>query len=238
VLSIRNVSAGYGPIEVVRAVNMEVAAGECVALIGWSGSGKTTLLKTVVGLLPATAGDIFYDGENITRVAAHLRVAKGIVMVPEGRHLFTGMSVYENILVGAHTVSSRADIERRAEYVFELFPILKTRRNQIAGTLSGGEQQMCAIARALMSAPRLLIIDELSLGLAPVVVSHLARAIIAIRRIGTTIVLVEQDAELATSIADRAYVIKRGQIAMAAASASLKNDPDIRRDFLWKAASR
>jgi branched-chain amino acid transport system ATP-binding protein len=238
VLSIRNVSAGYGPIEVIRAVNMEVAAGECVALIGWSGSGKTTLLKTVVGLLPATAGDIFYDGENITGVAAHLRVAKGIVMVPEGRHLFTGMSVYENMLVGAHTVSSRADIGRRAEYVFELFPILKTRRNQIAGTLSGGEQQMCAIARALMSAPRLLIIDELSLGLAPVVVSHLARAIIAIRRLGTTIVLVEQDAELATSISDRAYVIKRGQIAMAAASASLKNDPAIRRDFLWKAASR
>jgi branched-chain amino acid transport system ATP-binding protein len=238
VLSIRNVSAGYGPIEVIRAVNMEVAAGECVALIGWSGSGKTTLLKTVVGLLPATAGDIFYDGENITGVAAHLRVAKGIVMVPEGRHLFTGMSVYENILVGAHTVSSRADLERRTEYVFELFPILKTRRDQIAGTLSGGEQQMCAIARALMSAPRLLIIDELSLGLAPVVVSHLGGAIIAIRRLGTTIVLVEQDAELATSISDRAYVIKRGQIAMAAVSASLKNDPDIRRDYLWKAANQ
>lgn len=237
-LSIRNVSACYGPIEVVRAVNMEVAAGECVALIGWSGSGKTTLLKTVVGLLPTSAGDIFYDGENITGVAAHLRVAKGIVMVPEGRHLFAGMSVFENMLVGAHTVSSRADVEKRTEYVFELFPVLKARRDQIAGTLSGGEQQMCAIARALMSSPRLLIIDELSLGLAPIVVAHLARTIVEIRNLGTTIVLVEQDAELATSISDRAYVIKRGRIAVSAASSALKDDPDIRRDFLWKAASR
>jgi branched-chain amino acid transport system ATP-binding protein len=236
-LSIRALSAGYGPIEVVRAVDMDVAAGECVALIGWSGSGKTTLLKTIVGLLQASGGEVSYRGENITGLAAHLRVAKGLVMVPEGRHLFAGMSVFENIIVGAHIVRDGAEAAKRIEYVYDLFPILKMRRTQLAGTLSGGEQQMCAIARALMSGPRLLLIDELSLGLAPVVVSHLVEAILAIRKLGTAIVVVEQDAELAMSITDRTYVLQRGQIVVATDSAALMSDPEIRRDYLWKAAS-
>src|SRR5512135_1423226 len=168
-LSIKNLSAGYGPIEVVHAIDMDVAAGECVALIGWSGSGKTTFMKTVVGLLRASSGEIIYEGRDLIPLPAHLYVTRGIAMVPEGRHLFAGMSVYENILVGAHTVDNRASIAEQETLIFELFPILEQRRDQIAGTLSGGEQQMCAIGRALMSRPRLLLIDELSLGLAPVV---------------------------------------------------------------------
>jgi branched-chain amino acid transport system ATP-binding protein len=236
-LSIRNLSVGYGPIEIVRAFDMDVATGECVALIGWSGSGKTTLLKAIAGLLQATSGEIVYEGETITGLAAHLHVTKGIGTVLEGRHLFAGMSVYDNILVGAHTITDDALVAKRVESVFELFPILKHRRDQIAGTLSGGEQQMCAIGRALMSEPRLLLIDELSLGLAPVVVSHLVETLAVIRRLGTTVILVEQDTRLALSITDRAYVMRLGQITKTAASALLADDPEIQRDYLWKAAN-
>ena len=237
-LAIRNLSAGYGPIEVVRTIDMDVAAGECVALIGWSGSGKTTLLKTVAGLLQASSGAIVYEGFDIIDLPAHQRVARGIAMVPEGRHLFAGMSLHENILVGAHTVEDRDVVARQQELVFELFPILKQRSNQIAGTLSGGEQQMCAIGRALMSRPRLLLIDELSLGLAPIVVTRLVEALISIRKLGTTIVVVEQDASLALSIADRAYIMQRGQIERSAPSAILKNDVAIQRDYLGERQTR
>src|ERR1041384_3825488 len=231
-LAIRNLSAGYGPIEVVRTIDMDVAAGECVALIGWSGSGKTTFLKTVAGLLQASSGEIVYEGFDIVGLPAHQRVARGIAMVPEGRHLFAGMSLHENILVGAHIVEDRDVVARQQELVFELFPILKQRSNQIAGTLSGGEQQMCAIGRALMSRPRLLLIDELSLGLAPIVVTRLVEALMSIRKLGTTIVVVEQDASLALSIADRAYIMQRGAIERSAPSAILKNDAAIQRDYL------
>ena len=237
-LAIRNLSAGYGPIEVVRTIDMDVAAGECVALIGWSGSGKTTFLKTVAGLLQASSGEIVYEGFEIVGLPAHQRVARGIAMVPEGRHLFAGMSLHENILVGAHTVEDRDVVARQQELVFELFPILKQRCNQIAGTLSGGEQQMCAIGRALMSRPRLLLIDELSLGLAPIVVTRLVEALISIRKLGTTIVVVEQDASLALSIADRAYIMQRGQIERSAPSAILKNDVAIQRDYLGERQTR
>ena len=217
---------------------MDVAAGECVALIGWSGSGKTTFLKTVAGLLQASSGEIVYEGFDIIGLPAHQRVARGIAMVPEGRHLFAGMSLHENILVGAHTVEDRDVVARQQELVFELFPILKQRRNQIAGTLSGGEQQMCAIGRALMSRPRLLLIDELSLGLAPIVVTRLVEALISIRKLGTTIVVVEQDASLALSIADRAYIMQRGQIERSAPSAILKNDAGIQRNYLGERQTR
>jgi branched-chain amino acid transport system ATP-binding protein len=233
-LSVRNLSAGYGPIEIVRAVDMDVTAGECVALIGWSGCGKTTLLKTVAGLLEASAGQVFYEGRDIVLLPAHLRVAKGIALVPEGRHLFAGMSVHENILVGAHTVENTKIIAEQENLIFELFPILKQRRNQIAGTLSGGEQQMCAIGRALMSGPRLLLIDELSLGLAPIVVARLVEALTAIRRLGTTIIVVEQDASLALSISDRAYIMQSGQIKLTAFSATLMLDTAIQRDYTGK----
>ena len=222
-LSIRNLSTRYGSIEIVRAVDMDVAAGECVTLLGWSGSGKTTLMKTIAGLLVPSSGEIIYEGVNIVDQPAHRRVANGLAMVPEGRHLFAGMSVYDNLLVGAHCVRDRRGIARQQDLIFELFPILKQRRNQIAGTLSGGEQQMCAIGRALMSAPRLLLIDELSLGLAPVVVSRLVQALKTIRELGTTLVVVEQDSSLAMTMADRAYIIQRGRITMAGRADELRN---------------
>ena len=236
-LSIRKLSAGYGPIAVVRAIDMDVAAGECVALIGWSGSGKTTVMKTVAGLLPASSGEIVYEGQDIALLPAHLRVPMGMAMVPEGRHLFAGMTAYENVLVGAHTVHNDTSVAERTDFIFELFPILKERRNQIAGTLSGGEQQMCAIARALMSKPRLLLIDELSLGLAPVVVARLVEALKTIRKLGATIIVVEQDAALALAISDRAYVIQGGQIKVAGASAVLQSNPMVRQDYIGQSRS-
>ena len=231
-LSIRNLSTRYGPIEIVRAVEMDIAAGECVALIGWSGSGKTTLMKTIAGLLQSSSGEILYEGINIVRQPAHMRVANGLAMAPEGRHLFSGMSVYENLLVGAHTVRDRQVIARQEELIFELFPILKQRRNQISGTLSGGEQQMCAIGRALMSRPRLLLIDELSHGLAPIMVTRLVEALKAIRALGTTLIVVEQDASLALTIADRAYIIKSGQIELTGTSTEVRENSTVQQSFL------
>ena len=224
-LSIRNLSTGYGAVEIVHAVDMEVAAGECVALLGRSGSGKTSLLKTIAGLLAPTSGEIIYKGTNIVSQPAHMRVANGLAMTPEGRHLFAGMSVHDNLLVGAHSVRDRQVIAQQQELTFSLFPILQERRNQIAGTLSGGEQQMCAIGRALMSAPRLLLIDELSLGLAPVVVSRLVESLKAIRKLGTTLVVVEQDAALAMTMADRAYILDQGRIRTASRSDALPSEP-------------
>jgi branched-chain amino acid transport system ATP-binding protein len=231
-LSIRNLSTRFGPIEIVRAVDMDVAAGECVALIGWSGSGKTTLMKTIAGLLEPSSGKILFEGSDIVLQPAHMRVAKGLAMVPEGRHLFSGMSVYENLLVGAHSVRDRQIIARQENLIFELFPILRQRRNQITGTLSGGEQQMCAIGRALMSAPRLLLIDELSLGLAPIMVARLLEALKAIRRLGTTLVIVEQDVSLALTIADRGYIIQRGQIELTDSCAKLRKNPMVQQNFI------
>ena len=224
-LSVRNLSTGYGAIEIVHTVDMDVAAGECVALLGRSGSGKTTLMKTISGLLAPSSGEIIYEGINIVSQPAHMRVANGLAMTPEGRHLFAGMSVHDNLLVGAHSVRNRQVIARQQELTFSLFPILQERRNQIAGTLSGGEQQMCAIGRALMSAPRLLLIDELSLGLAPVVVSRLVASLKAIRQLGTTLVVVEQDATLAMMMADRAYILEQGRIRTASRSDALPTEP-------------
>jgi branched-chain amino acid transport system ATP-binding protein len=224
-LSIRNLSTGYGAVKIVDAVDMDVAAGECVALLGRSGSGKTTLMKTIAGLLAPSSGEIIYQGVDIVSQAAHMRVANGLAMTPEGRHLFAGMSVHDNLLVGAHSVRDRQVIARQQDLTFALFPILQQRRNQIAGTLSGGEQQMCAIGRALMSAPRLLLIDELSLGLAPVVVSRLVESLKAIRKLGTTLVVVEQDAALAMMMADRAYILDQGRIRTASRSDALPSEP-------------
>jgi branched-chain amino acid transport system ATP-binding protein len=230
-LSARGLSAGYGAIEVLHAADIDVAAGECVALVGWAGSGKTTLMRTLAGLLAASAGEVAFEGNDITALPAHTRVPLGITMVPEGRRLFRGMTVHENILVGAHAGAPEKLADRMA-YALDLFPILKERRDQVAGTLSGGEQQMCAIARALMSSPRLLLIDELSLGLAPVVVSRLVQVLAAIRQSGTTILLVEQDAELALSLSDRAYILRGGRIVRAGRSEEIKSDPEIVRDYI------
>jgi branched-chain amino acid transport system ATP-binding protein len=230
-LTVKNICAGYGPLEVVKAANLEVEDRECVALIGWSGAGKTTLLKAIAGLVVPNGGTIVYRGTDILSLSTCERVLQGIAMVPEGRLLFSGMTVYENILVGAHTVRSKGTLQDRLELVFKLFPELKDRGGQIAGTLSGGEQQMCAIARAMMSLPTLLLIDELSLGLAPVVVDRLVEALAALRDIGTTILVVEQDAQLALNMSNRAYVMQRGQITKSGTSATLHDDSDVQREY-------
>jgi branched-chain amino acid transport system ATP-binding protein len=229
-LSVHALSAGYGPIQILHAVSIDVARGEAVTLIGWSGSGKTTLLKAIVGLIRPSAGNVLFEDHDVTFFPPDRRVKLGMALVPEGRRLFKGLSVYENILVGGHTVDTQT-VARQMKLIFELFPVLHQRREQIAGTLSGGEQQMVAIARALMSAPRMLMVDELSLGLAPLMVQRLSEAIDVIRRIGTAIILVEQDAALALAMTDRAYVIQAGRIIRTDASTSFAQDADIRRDY-------
>ena len=231
-LALDNVSAGYGPLEVISAVSLDVAEGECVSLIGWSGTGKTTLLKTIAGLIRPSHGAIAYRGESIVSAAPHERVQRGIALVPEGRRLFAGMTVYENLLVGAHCLSERKIIGQQLDRVLTLFPILDERRDQVVGTLSGGEQQMCAIGRALMSSPRLMLIDELSLGLAPIVVERLVEALTQVRRLGMTMFVVEQDVDLALKMSDRAYVMQRGRIVKSVTAATLAEDPDLRREML------
>jgi branched-chain amino acid transport system ATP-binding protein len=230
-LAVDQISAGYGPLAVIQSVQMNVAVGECVALLGWSGAGKTTLLKTIAGLIRPSSGSILLDGEDIVALPAHRRLQMGMALIPEGRRLFVGMTVHENLLVGAHTLGSRALIHRQLDRVLQLFPALAERRSQIAGTLSGGEQQMCAIGRAIMSAPRLMLIDELSLGLAPVVVERLAQALAQIRQSGATIVLVEQDLDLAFKMADRSYVLQRGRIVRHLDGRSLPDERSLAREL-------
>lgn len=208
----RDLSAGYGGLQALRDVEISVAAGEWVALLGPAGAGKTTLMRTLAGAHAPTRGSVMLDGSDVTALPAHDRVELGLSLVPEGRHLFAGMTVAENLSAGSFTVRSSRLIAERSERVFELFPVLYDRRTQQAGTLSGGEQQMCAIGRALMSGPRLLLIDELSLGLAPVLVERLFEALIRIRAEGTTLFIVEQDARAVLAHADRAYVLARGEI--------------------------
>ena len=231
-LALRGLSAGYGPLKVIRSVDLDVHERECSVLIGWSGAGKSTLLKAIAGLVQPMGGDIFFQNQSILSMPPHNRVRAGIAMVPEGRRLFTGMTVYENLLVGAHTVQDKKASRERLARVREIFPILRDRADQIVGTLSGGEQQMCAVARALMSLPKLLIIDELSLGLAPLVVNGLVTVLDDIRRSGVTLLVVEQNAQLALSMADRGYVLRQGRIVKSGTAAELAGDADVRREFL------
>ncbi|MCL6552693.1 MAG: ABC transporter ATP-binding protein [Firmicutes bacterium] len=232
-LDVRGLGGGYGSVQVLWNVTLQVAAGEAVALLGANGAGKTTLLRLLAGVLPARTGSIWFDGQEITARPAHQRVAAGLVLVPEGRQLFPGMTVRENLLMGAFLRRSppsaiAADLER----VETLFPVLGERRGQLAGTLSGGEQQMCAIGRALMARPRLLLVDELSLGLAPIVVDRLIEAIGAIHRQGIALVLVEQDVATALGIAGRGYVLEAGAITLAGSSAELLADARVRESFV------
>jgi branched-chain amino acid transport system ATP-binding protein len=232
-LDVRDLSGGYGRVQVLWNVTMHVAAGEAVALIGANGAGKTTLLRVLSGLLPARTGSIWFDGQEVTARPAHQRVAAGLVMVPEGRQLFPGMTVRENLLMGAFLRRSPpAALAEDLERVETLFPVLGERRNQLAGTLSGGEQQMCAIGRALMARPRLLLVDELSLGLAPIVVDRLIEAIGAIHRQGIALVLVEQDVATALDIAARGYVLEAGAITLAGRSPDLLADGRVREAFV------
>jgi branched-chain amino acid transport system ATP-binding protein len=234
VLRLDGVEAGYGDVVAVRAVSLEVRAGEIVALIGSNGAGKTTTLRAISGLLPLRQGRVELDGRPISGLGSPAIVAAGIAHVPEGRQLFPTMTVQENLELGARTVQSR---ERRAETlarVVELFPRLGERRRQLAGTLSGGEQQMVAIGRALMARPRLLMLDEPSLGLAPVVVGSIFANLAAINRDGLTILLVEQNVLRALRLSHRAYVLENGAITLAGPSATLLTDERIRRAYLGR----
>jgi branched-chain amino acid transport system ATP-binding protein len=226
-LQVAGLTAGYGRVEVLHGVDVTVAAGEIVALVGANGAGKTTLLRSICGQVAATGGQIRFAGADITGQSVESVVRRGVAHVPEGRRLFAGLSVRDNLRLGGWA-SRSTDLDR----VLELFPPLAARLTQIAGTLSGGEQQMCAIARGLMNRPKLIMIDELSLGLAPVVVDDIVRTLPDIAASGTAVLLVEQDVDIALLASTRGYVLETGTITLAAPSAQLRTDPHIQHAYL------
>jgi branched-chain amino acid transport system ATP-binding protein len=231
-LSVSHLQAGYGDVQVLWDISLEVKPGELVCLIGSNGAGKTTFLRCVSGVVRATAGTISVDGRDMTHAASADLVKAGVAHVPEGRRLFSAMSVRDNLLMGAYLRDDKDAVATDLERVYAMFPILADRRRQDAGTLSGGEQQMCAIGRGLMAKPSLLMIDELSLGLAPRAVELLTERLHDINRSGVAILLVEQDVMTALELADRGYVINRGQVSMSGESATLLADPTIREAYM------
>ena len=231
-LKIDNIHVYYGAIHALKGVSLEVKAGEIVTLIGANGAGKSTTLRTVSGLLAPKSGGISFLGENIAGMPAHEIVKHGISQVPEGRRIFAEMSVQENLEMGAFTRKDKAGVEKDFEIVYNRFPRLKERRKQQAGTLSGGEQQMLAMGRALMSRPKLLLLDEPSMGLAPLLIKEIFSIIEDINREGTTVLLVEQNANMALSIAHRAYVLETGRITLQGAAKELAASEDVRKAYL------
>jgi branched-chain amino acid transport system ATP-binding protein len=231
-LTLENISVNYGAINALRGVSMHVEAGEVITLIGANGAGKTTTLRTITGLLAPREGRVLFEGSDISGAPTHRLVSRGIAMSPEGRGVFANLTVRENLLMGAYLKKNKQEIAEDMENGFRLFPRLKEREQQKAGTLSGGEQQMLAMARALMSRPRLLLLDEPSLGLAPLVVHTIFEAIEEIRGKGTTILLVEQNAHAALGHSDRAYVLETGRIVMEGPSKELAADPRIKEAYL------
>jgi branched-chain amino acid transport system ATP-binding protein len=232
-LELRNVHVSYGSIRALNGVSLEVQAGEVVALIGSNGAGKSTTLKTISGLLRPRQGTIHWQGQEITRLAPDRIVALGISHCPEGRRIFAGLTVDENLRLGA-VVRGGADSRSDLAWIYRLFPVLQTRGQQAGGTLSGGEQQMLAIGRALMSRPRLLLLDEPSLGLAPLLVERIFEVIDTLKRRGTTMLLVEQNVHHALDVADRAYVLETGQVTLAGPAAALKHDPQVEHSYLGR----
>jgi branched-chain amino acid transport system ATP-binding protein len=235
-LALERLRVAYGGIQAVKGIDLEVAPGELVCLIGANGAGKTTTLKGITGLQPIKSGTIRYAGEDITGRPSFQLVRKGLAMVPEGRGVFGALTIEENLAMGAYARSDRAQIRSDAERVFELFPRLKERSRQTAGTLSGGEQQMLAMARALMSRPKLLLLDEPSMGLAPLMVQKVFETVLAISSEGVTILLIEQNAKLALEVASRGYVMESGEITLHGEAAKLLSDPKVRAAYLGEAA--
>ncbi|GAA3806899.1 ABC transporter ATP-binding protein [Sphaerisporangium flaviroseum] len=229
-LEIKDIHVHYGKIEAIKGVSLEVGEGEIVSLIGANGAGKTTTLKTISGLRALTSGSVIFDGKDISKLAGHKRVLAGIGQSPEGRGVFPGMTVTENLLMGAYTRSG--DLTKDLDEVFELFPRLAERKNQAGGTMSGGEQQMVAIGRALMSKPKVLLLDEPSMGLAPMLVAQIFSIIKEINNRGTTVLLVEQNAQQALQLAHRAYVLETGRVVKSAPAADLLDDPQVREAYL------
>ena len=231
-LEIKNLNVYYGVIHALKDVTMCVNEGEIVALIGANGAGKTTLLHTISGLIRPSQGEILFLGKNIVKAKTRNIVEAGITQVPEGRRTFSGLSVYENLLMGAYLRKDKAQIKEDLEKVYERFPILKERSSQDASTLSGGEQQMLAMGRALMAKPKILLLDEPSMGLAPILVKEIFKIIEDIHGQGTTVLLVEQNARMALSIADRAYVLETGKIALSGTGEELSNSEEIQKAYL------
>ncbi|RJP54811.1 MAG: ABC transporter ATP-binding protein [Anaerolineaceae bacterium] len=232
ILNINNVHTYYGNIHALKGITINVEKGEIVTLIGGNGAGKTTTLKTISGLLQPREGNVLYNGENLGKYKAHEIVYKGISMVPEGRGIFTSLTITENLEMGAYSRDDTQGIKDDMERVFTLFPRLKERRNQVAGTLSGGEQQMLATGRALMTRPSILLMDEPSMGLAPVLVELIFDTIQQINQQGTTILLVEQNAHMALSVAHRGYVLQTGEIITSDTADNLRNDPAVQKAYL------
>jgi branched-chain amino acid transport system ATP-binding protein len=231
-LTIEGLSAGYGDVRVLWDISLSVDAGEITCIVGSNGAGKTTLLRTVSGLVRATSGHILFAGEDVTALGPDQILARGIAHVPEGRRLFRGLNVRDNLMLGAYLRRDDAEVRKDLDYVFSLFPILRERQKQDAITLSGGEQQMCAIGRGIMSRPKLLMIDELSLGLAPRLVERLGEALLEINRTGITILLVEQDVMTAFEIARYGLIIETGRVGLRGTTAMLADDPGIRQAYL------
>ena len=231
-LVVENLSVNYGAIRALHQVSCTVKQGEIVALIGANGAGKTTILNTISGIVPSTSGSVSFEGEDITQMAAHLIVRKGISQVPEGRRVFARMSVLENLEMGGFILPGKQEVARGIERAFTLFPRLAERRKQAARTLSGGEQQMLAMGRALMSDPRLLLLDEPSMGLAPMLVEKIFEIVVEINKTGTTIMLVEQNASMALSIAHRAYVLETGEVVLSGDATELARNPEVRKAYL------
>lgn len=231
-LSVSGLTAGYGDVQVLWGIDIDIREGEIACLVGSNGAGKSTLLRTISGLVAPSGGEIQFDGQDIARLEPDQILGRGIAHVPEGRRLFKGLTVRDNLLLGAYLRTDRQGIAEDLDFAFEVFPVLRERSDQDATTLSGGEQQMCAIARGLMSRPKLLMIDELSLGLAPKLVERLGETLLEINRNGVTILLVEQDVMTAFDLASRAFVIETGRVVTSGDTQSLAKDPAIRQAYL------
>ena len=231
-LEVKDLEVYYGVIQAIKGVSFQVNQGEVIALIGANGAGKTTILHTVTGLLSPKRGSVVFEGKEITKVPAHKIVSMGMAHVPEGRRVFAELSVYENLKMGAYTRKDKKEIEESLANVYKRFPRLEERKNQMAGTLSGGEQQMLAMGRALMSNPRLIVMDEPSMGLSPIFVNEIFDIIQKVSAGGTTVLLVEQNAKKALSIADRAYVLETGSIVLSGNAKDLLNDDSIKKAYL------
>ena len=231
-LEVRDLEVFYGMIQAIKGISFEVNEGEVIALIGANGAGKTTTLHTVSGLLAPKAGTVTFEGKDITKTPAHKIVSCGMAHVPEGRRVFASLSVYQNLKMGAYTRSDKEEIEESLRMVYTRFPRLEERKNQPAGTLSGGEQQMLAMGRALMSRPRIILMDEPSMGLSPIFVNEIFDIIREVSAAGTTVLLVEQNAKKALSIADRAYVLETGRITLQGDAKELMNDESVKKAYL------
>ncbi len=231
-LEVKDLQVYYGVIQALKGINFEVNEGEIVTLIGANGAGKTTTMQSIMGLIPAASGSIIYDGQDITKTPCHKIVHLGMTQVPEGRRVFQELTVYENLLMGAYSIKDKKQIKEDVEEIYEWFPRLKERKSQVAGTLSGGEQQMLAMGRAMMSRPKLLMLDEPSMGLSPLFVDQVFDIIKSFNERGTTVLLVEQNANKALQIADRAYVLEVGEMVLSGKASDLLNDDSIKKAYL------